>query len=536
MSTAVLRTLVGARAVASRRAQRRPSTPAELAKRVLPGYRVTPTIALISDAIADAVHNPDRRYIISTPPRTGKSVLTSQVGTVFALASNSGARVILRSYSDSLAEEHSRAARRLIEDHGDRLGVALSTDKASVGCWQLAGTDGGLLAGGILSGATGFGADLLIVDDPIKNSVEADSAAYRRRLSNEFRASLLSRLHPGASVIIVATRWHELDLSGELLAEDGTRWQHINVPAIATPGVPDALDRGPGIGMTTALGERTVEDFHEIQRAVGSRAWAALYLGVPSTPEGTLIRADWLDAHRLPTAPLRPIRTVVGVDPSDSGSGDSCGIVAASISSDATVAVIADMSAPMTAEQWARQAVELAIDTGASEIAIEGFAARETYVRVVKDALSRYQVGHPIRVTSWPPKGSGRGGGDALARSAALLQGLEVGSVRIAGHLPELEDAAVGWQVGQHQPDQIAALVVAHDVLVHALAQRVTFTDPSRLDRQREHDRPLSPMEHRLGIRPGLASTATGPVARTNCATPVPSRGLGQNPRRVARW
>jgi hypothetical protein len=407
-------------------------------------------------------------------------VLVSQVGTVFALAMDPDAMIILRSYSDSLAEEHSRAARRLIEDHGELLGISLSTEKASVGRWELAGTRGGLLAGGILSGATGFGADaLMIVDDPIKNSVEADSSAYRRRLSSEFRASLLSRLHPGASVVIVSTRWHEADLSGELLAADGTRWTHINVPAISTPGVPDALGRDPGVGMMTAPGERTVEDFQEIQRAVGSRAWAALYLGVPSTPAGTLIRADWLDAHRLPAAPQRPLRTVVGVDPADSGEGDA-GIIAASVSGDGTVAVIADASGQFTAEQWSRRAVELAMDVGAAEISVEGFAARETYVRVVKDALTRYRPAHPIRVTSWPPKGSGRGGGDAQARSAALLQGLEVGTCRIAGHLPELEDAMVGWQVGQHQPDQIAALVVAYDVLVHSLAQQVTFTNPAR--------------------------------------------------------
>ncbi|WP_082695074.1 terminase large subunit domain-containing protein [Mycobacterium lehmannii] len=506
MSTA-LRTLVAVLGLTAQRARRRPTSPAELAKRIIPEYRITPTIALISDAIADAVTNPDRRYIISTPPRTGKSVLVSQVGTVFALSANRDAMIITRSYSDALAEEHSRAARRLIEDHGELLGIALSSEKASVSRWQLANARGGLLAGGILSGATGFGADLLIVGDPIKNSVEADSAAYRRRLSSEFRASLLSRLHPGASVVIVATRWAEADLSGELLAEDGTRWTHINVPAVSTPGVPDALHREPGVSMTTALGERTAADFDEIKRAVGPRAWAALYLGVPSTPEGTLIRADWLDAHRLPAAPPRPIKTVVGIDPSDSGSGDNCGIVAASVVGDGTVAVIADVSAPLTSEQWARAAVELAIDTGASEIAVEGFAARQTYVRVVKHALARSKVSHPIRVSSWPPKGSGRGGGDTLARSSALLQGLEVGTVRIAGHLPELEDAAVGWQAGQHQPDQIAALVVAHDVLVHSLTQRVTFTNPAARGGLRDRKRVAPwPIEQRLGLRPGMAS------------------------------
>lgn len=501
----MIATLVGARALAAQRSRRRPGSPAELAKRMIPNYRITPTIALISDAIADAVANPDRRYIISTPPRTGKSVLTSQVGTVFALANNPDAMVILRSYADSLAESHSRAARRFIEDHGELLGVSLSTTNASVGRWELANARGGLLAGGILSGATGFGADLLIVDDPIKNSVEADSAAYRRRLSNEFRASLLSRLHPNASVLIVATRWSEADLSGELMGEDGSKWTVINVPAISTPGVPDALQRKPGVGMTTALGERSTEDFREIERAVGARAWAALYLGVPSTPAGTLIRADWLDAHRLPAAPQRPVKTVVGVDPADSGERDAAGIVAASIAGDGTVAVVADATGQFTAEQWARAAVDLAVDVGASEIAIEGYAARVTYVKVVENALSRVRTPHPIRVTSWPPKGSGRGGGDALARSSALLQGLEVGTVRIAGHLPGLEDAAVGWQVGQHQPDQVAALVVAHDVLVHSLAGRVTFTDPTAMDRRMRQDT-RSPIEQRLGTRPGIAS------------------------------
>ncbi|WP_335583143.1 terminase large subunit domain-containing protein [Mycobacterium sp. MS1601] len=440
------------------------------------------------------------------PPRAGKSVLTSQVGTVFALASDPDSMIILRSYSDSLAEEHSRAARRLIEDHGQMLGISLSTDKASVGRWELAGAGGGLLAGGILSGATGFGADCLIIDDPIKNSVEADSRAYKKRLSNEFRASLLSRLHPGASVIIVATRWAEDDLSGELMDEDGSKWTVINVPAISTPGVPDALDRDPGVGMTTALGERSVEDFREIERAVGSRAWAALYLGVPSTPAGTLIRADWLDAHRLPAAPRQPVKIVVGVDPADSGERDAAGIIAASIAADGTVAVIADATGQFTAEQWARAAVDLAVDLGASEIAIEGFAARVTYVKVVENALSRVRTPRPIRVTSWPPKGSGRGGGDALARSAALIQGLEVGTVRLAGHLPDLEAAMVGWQAGQHQPDALAALVVAHDVLAHSLAGRVSFISPVDMDRRRRGEGPRDPIAERLGLRPGTAS------------------------------
>ena len=199
---------------------------------------------------------------------------------------------------------------------------------------------------------------------------------------------------------------------------------------------------------------------------------------MPALPEGGLVKREWLDQWRLAIAPPRPVRTVVGVDPSDSGSGDSCGIVACSMTSDGVICVIADQSAPVTSDAWARAAVTLALDVGASEVAVEAFAARETYVRVVREALSRLRIDRHIKVTGWPPKGSGRGGGDAVARSSALLQGLEVGTVRMAGHLPTLEERAVTWQAGQHQPDCLAALVVAHDVLIHAASQRWAIATP----------------------------------------------------------
>jgi hypothetical protein len=160
----------------------------------------------------------------------------------------------------------------------------------------------------------------------------------------------------------------------------------------------------------------------------------------------------------------------VAIDPSDSGEGDAAGIVAASIGPDGVVAVIG-----------ARAAVNLAVDVGASEIAVESFQAGATYTRVVSEVMARVKLPHPIRVSAWPPKGSGRGGGDSLARSTALLQALEVGTCRVAGHLPDFETAAVGWQAGQHQPDALAALVVAFDVLTFAASRRCEVIAPPML-------------------------------------------------------
>ncbi|WP_238981232.1 terminase large subunit domain-containing protein [Williamsia herbipolensis] len=444
-----------------------PDNPAELARKFEPGFRVTPTIRLLSDVAVRSVTEPDQRDIVTTPPRTGKSRLLAVWTTVWALRRDPDAQVVLVSYADDLAQSHSREARALIAEHGAALGIALAADKTAVGRWRVEGRRGGLLATGINSGVTGFGADVLILDDVVKDAAEADSAAHRRRVVNEYRSTLATRVHPGGSVLLVMTRWHERDLAGELLEAEPDVWTHTNVPAVAEAGVPDALRRAPGVAMVSALGY-TADHFAAQRRTSGERAWAALYLGVPSAPSGGLIKGHWLDRWRVAAAPVAPTMTVVAVDPADSGTGDAAGIVAACLGRDGVVSLVADASAQMTSDQWARRAVELAIELQASEIAVESFAAGTTYRRVVLEALARYRPQRPIRVTAWPPKGSGRGRGDAMARSSPLLQALETGTCRIAGHLPAFEEAATRWQSGQHQPDALAAAVIAHDVCSHA--------------------------------------------------------------------
>ena len=300
---------------------------------------------------------------------------------------------------------------------------------------------------------------------------EADSPAHRRRLSSSFQSEIQPP-EPGAGRLVIGTRFNELDIIGELLTEPG--WVHINVPAVSEAGVPDALNRKPGVAMISALG-RTAEGFAEIERAVGQRAWAALYLGVPSAPEGGLIHRAWLDDWRLDVAPPRPVATCVAVDPSDSGQGDAAGVVACSMTDDGVVCLIADRSRPMTSDEWGREAVALAYAVGASQIAVEGYTTAETYARVVKAALDGTAVlidAHPVRVRTW------RGKGDALARSAPLLQAMETGRFRLAGTHPTWEQAAVQWQAGQHQSDQVAATVIAFDSLISAAGMQMTLAAP----------------------------------------------------------
>ncbi|CAN5223611.1 hypothetical protein BH11ACT6_BH11ACT6_05160 [soil metagenome] len=495
-------TLASARGLSTARGRRRPESLAQFAARLDPRFNITPTIALIGDALDEALRTPDSKLALSLPPRSGKSRMVSQVLPVKVLAENPDAKVILASYADSLAEEHSREARRLIIEHGESLGISLATDKASVSRWRIDGYDGGLLAGGVLSGLTGHGADVLIIDDPIKNQQEADSPTYRRRLMHEYQSTLSTRLMPGATTILIATRWHEDDLLGTLVAQDPDGWTYLNVPAISTAGVPDALHREPGVAMISALG-RTGDQFAEIRRGVGERTWAAMYLGVPSAPSGGLIRRDWLDTWRQPVAPTAPTKVVVAIDPADSGQGDETGIVATAMAG-GVVSLVADASGLYTSDEWAMRAVRLALDVGASEISVEAFQSGTTYVRVVKEALARSKPNRYITVTPWPPRGSGRGKGDSVARAAAFLQAAEVGTFRLAGHHPEWEQQAVGWQPGMHQPDRVAAAVIGHDVCVHSAGGQVTILGPLDVERRRREGTwrpPPAWMTRRVGGR-----------------------------------
>ncbi|QPG72131.1 hypothetical protein C1S78_002915 [Mycolicibacterium mucogenicum DSM 44124] len=438
-------------------------------------FNVTPTIKLLDMIAVRSVVDPNGRDIVNTPPRTGKSQMLAVWMPVWAFMVNPDLQIMIVSNGDDLAKEHSGKVRRIVQDNAEFLGYRIAADKAAVGRWLVEGHQGGMLAAGITSNIVGKGADILILDDVVGGASEADSPAHRKRVLTEYQGSLSTRVHPGGSQLLVMTRWHQEDLAGELLKLQPGKWNLTNVTAVGDPTVPDALEKDPGVAMVSALGY-TPEDFADKRALVGERQWFAQFMGVPSNPEGGLVKREWLESHRIAVAPANPLLTVVSVDPSDSGTGDSCGVVATSLMGGNRVAMIADRSKPMTSDQWAREAVRLAIDVGASEIVVEGFSARETYTRVVKDAIKRAAVEHltttgevmrPIKVSTWPPKGRPRVG-DAQARSAALLQALEVGTCQLAGYFPDFEKRAIEWQSGQHQPDSLAALVIGHDVCVHA--------------------------------------------------------------------
>jgi hypothetical protein len=424
--------------------------------------------------------------------------------------------IMVLSYADSLAEAHSFTMRQAIESYGsgatdsftgeilpDKLGISLLRERNAVGRWRIQEGKGGLVAAGLRATVTGLPANLIIVDDPYKGPMEADSAAIREHVLDIFRSVVRTRLAPGGSVILVQTRWHELDLGGFIIKDQDTRpraertWRYINIPAFSHPGVHDSLNRvEPGTWMESARG-RTAEEFAETRKVLGERFWWAMYMGVPQPPEGGLFNREWFDLHRLESEPDVTLMRVVAVDPAETGERDEAGVVAASLMRDGTVALTRDKSAAMTSDQWAVAAVDLAVSTGATQIHVEAYTAGTTYISVVKKAIKAKLAGlveHPtdtaeqcmqlfnakaaltaLTVKQW------RGKGDAVARSVLLRQAVEVGTCRVVGdEMDEMIEQAVTWQQGSHQPDRVAASVIAHGVLSDMATRKTGLASPLR--------------------------------------------------------
>lgn len=246
----------------------------------------------IAHALEDIANGQTRNLFIELPPRHGKSLTVSETFPSYYLGKNPDKRIIAISYSQALARKFGRLNRNKFGEFGVTLfDEKLSMTNASQTDWGLEGRNGGMIATGIGGSITGQGADVLIIDDPFKNAEEANSSTIRNKVWDEWESTLSTRLHKGASVIIIMTRWHEDDLIGRLLKRSSREWNRIRLPAIAEDD--DLLGREPGEPLAPELGfdEKWAE---EKKIEVGSRAWAALFQQRPSPAGGNIFKRHWI--------------------------------------------------------------------------------------------------------------------------------------------------------------------------------------------------------------------------------------------------
>lgn len=271
-------------------------TPGSLARFLVHTTVQTPALGLVDQALQDVMDTPDGRLIITMPPQEGKSTRVAKDFIVWVLKHRPWTRVVGASYGQGLANRNGRAIRNIIRSNPE-LGLTLAADNGSASEWEIdrptGQQRGGLVSVGIGAGLTGRPADLLVIDDPVKDRKEAESETYQQAVWDWWTDVASTRLAPGAPVVLILTRWHEKDLAGKLLAApDGHLWRVLNIPAQAEHE-DDPLGRKVGEYLESARG-RTREQWEAIKLRVGSRSWASMYQGSPTAPAGTIFkRTAW---------------------------------------------------------------------------------------------------------------------------------------------------------------------------------------------------------------------------------------------------
>jgi predicted phage terminase large subunit-like protein len=247
--------------------------------------------------------------LLSVPPRHGKTYMLTETLPAWFLGNNPRGEVILCSYQSTFAEGFSKSCR----DKFNRLAPLIwhvGPDKNLQRAELWATEKGGKCrAAGLDAGITGFGAELFIIDDPIKNAAEASSEVIIKKILAEMGPSVQSRIYPHGKLIVIQTRWVENDVVG-FIKDNWSEfiWKDINLPCeydeVAANEGPDPLGRklgdslmGPHLG-DPLLPQKICNDNEwlkskkmVVRAAEGERVWNSLYQGRPTGATGNLFDA-----------------------------------------------------------------------------------------------------------------------------------------------------------------------------------------------------------------------------------------------------
>ena len=328
-----------------------PTSPqAELAARVLAKRRLIPFTQRINPRYdagwvhrdiarrlerfsSDVAKGLSPRLMILMPPRHGKSELASRMFPAWHLGHHPDHEIIACSYNVSLAMSFSRKVKEVFNDpsYQSVFESRLHPDFQANEEWGLAGHRGGYVAAGVGGGITGKGAHILLIDDPIKNAEEADSAETREKLWDWYGSTAYTRLAPGGGVLVIQTWWHDDDLAGRLqiaMGEDpeADQFELVKYPAVAehdeylNPET-DLIEYDvaeAGYPLIRSKGEPLhpqrydLVKLNRIKKTIPNRFWAALYQQNPVPDDGAYFTKDQFRTGATPA--LRRSNVFVAFD------------------------------------------------------------------------------------------------------------------------------------------------------------------------------------------------------------------------------
>lgn len=232
---------------------------------------------------------------LSVPPQLGKSTTVTEALPAWFLMRNPTKKIILAGYNEDFCTRFGRRNKEKIEMYAKELypDCVLADSPCSNVEFETT-KKGRCVSRGIYSGITGNPADLVVIDDPIRNQSDASSETMMNNLWGEYLASIRTRIAPGGKIVVIQTRWVEDDLIGRLIQEE-KNVKYINIPCECDEEN-DPLGRKIGDSICPELGRGNawLEDFKKVYLSDnGSRVWNALYQGRPTALEGNLIKKEW---------------------------------------------------------------------------------------------------------------------------------------------------------------------------------------------------------------------------------------------------
>lgn len=266
----------------------------------------------------DVIDGKQPRLMIFAPPRSGKSELFSRRFPAWAFGKNPDLQMIACSYSADLASRMNRDVQRIMDEeayhaifphaslNNKRISTLSGQALRNSEIFEITGHKGAYRSAGVGGGITGMGADIAIIDDPVKDAKEANSQTVRDSVWDWYTTTLYTRLSPKSGVLLGMTRWHEDDLAGRLLKEmenGGDKWRVVSFPAIAEQ---DEEYRKEGEPLHPERFD--LERLTKIKNAVGSHTWNALYQQRPTSKGGGIIKGEWFGRYTV--APIIKLKAI----------------------------------------------------------------------------------------------------------------------------------------------------------------------------------------------------------------------------------
>ena len=238
----------------------------------------------ICEALERVERGETKRLIIEAPPRHTKSELGSRRFPSWYIGRHPSNQIITATYNSDFAADFGREVRNIVNSnrYSNVFKTKLRSDSKSSSRWHT-DKDGVYVSAGVGGGLTGKGAHIALIDDPFKDRKEADSENHRNSVWKWYTSVLLTRLMPNGAVIVIATRWHEDDLTGRILEkakETGEKWEVLKFPAV--------IDN-------KALWEKWygMEYLSMLKKTIGKRDWTSLYMQSPVADDGNLFKKEW---------------------------------------------------------------------------------------------------------------------------------------------------------------------------------------------------------------------------------------------------